>query len=188
VLRPLTAFQEAGSHPNFNTPNYSIILFTPNVVLDSQDHQGLPVTLAKSTGSSSNIQISQVQFLECTKSLVDQSGTVDTEFRTLNEASLQPNIFKTNSTWTASTSMILGPQDSTLLGGDLVCQAIELVHINTDWVVVAQDSNSILHWRHDSGYNQCWWVGIITSSICQLVNCLLLDFSWDILISTPFQI
>ncbi|KAJ7819968.1 hypothetical protein B0H13DRAFT_2452399 [Mycena leptocephala] len=97
----------------------SINITMPRMHLLIVNHQGLPVTLAKPTGSSSNIHISQVQFLECTKSLVDQSGTVDTEFRTLNGSSLEPNIFKTNSTWTASTSMSLGPQDSTLLGGDL---------------------------------------------------------------------
>ncbi|KAJ7779199.1 hypothetical protein B0H16DRAFT_1711547 [Mycena metata] len=103
----------------------SITLYTSNTVLDSEGNPGLPVifsalppsTLKKIEGLQSNV--TQIQFLKCTHSLVPQSGQIDTEFNTLNGASLHPNIYKNSSRWISSTNLDFDAPGSTLLGSNL---------------------------------------------------------------------
>ncbi|KAJ6602731.1 hypothetical protein DFH09DRAFT_1125418, partial [Mycena vulgaris] len=114
----------SAEHLAVENPN-SIIIYTTNVVIDSEGHQGSPIVLEEQYPSLSgemvplNLGISQIQFLQCSKSLVPQFGTVDTQFNTLNSASLQPSLHKNNSKWTTSVNLDFTPQDSSLLGGNL---------------------------------------------------------------------
>ncbi|KAJ7751923.1 hypothetical protein DFH07DRAFT_825880 [Mycena maculata] len=95
----------------------SIVLYTPNVVLDSEGQTGFPVELEPETGNSSTI--TQLQFLQCSNSLVPQSGTVDTQSRILAGPSLRPSIYRTQSEWVSSADLEFESPNSTLLGGDL---------------------------------------------------------------------
>ncbi|KAJ7080252.1 hypothetical protein C8R44DRAFT_862910 [Mycena epipterygia] len=64
------------------TPN-SIIIYTTNTVVDSEGHQGSPLVLDEqplamlSQIDQLNISVAEIQFLQCSRSLVVQSGTLD---------------------------------------------------------------------------------------------------------------
>ncbi|KAJ7610615.1 hypothetical protein DFH06DRAFT_1485488 [Mycena polygramma] len=96
-------------------PNSSLILYTTNTVVDSQENQGSPVEL----NPAMNYSVTHLQFLECWKTLVPQEGIVDGESGQLEEATLRPSIFKTYSSWQQYSNASFPPSDSTLLGGDL---------------------------------------------------------------------
>ncbi|KAJ7499792.1 hypothetical protein FB451DRAFT_1206607 [Mycena latifolia] len=74
--------------------NSSVILYTPNTVIDSHQHKGDSVILKHPMGPNSTI--SQLQFLQCSRTLVSQQGTIDSGSGLLNGLSLQPNFFKTH--------------------------------------------------------------------------------------------
>ncbi|KAJ6526394.1 hypothetical protein B0H19DRAFT_1084493 [Mycena capillaripes] len=105
--------------------NNSIYISTTSIVVDSEDHQGSPLILRDQPLSTLkdltefNLNISQIQVLQCSKSLVAQSGTIDMQSNTLISGSLYPNLYKNNSTWVAAANLDFSPQDSTLMGSDL---------------------------------------------------------------------
>ncbi|KAJ7019086.1 hypothetical protein C8F04DRAFT_353328 [Mycena alexandri] len=61
--------------------------------------------------------MSQFQFLQCSKSLISQSGLINAQTNTLDI--LYPSTSKTQSTWKAAANLDYSIQDNTLLGGDL---------------------------------------------------------------------
>ncbi|KAJ7200829.1 hypothetical protein GGX14DRAFT_659563 [Mycena pura] len=93
---------------------HSLVVYTTNMVIDSQGFQGSPIHIPEGN------KISQVQFLRCSKSLVVQSGLIQSESGVLNGSSLHPSLYKTNSHWRSSAVMDFVSQDSTLLGGNWV--------------------------------------------------------------------
>ncbi|KAJ6525232.1 hypothetical protein DFH09DRAFT_1095708 [Mycena vulgaris] len=105
-------------------PNNSIVIYTTNMVVDSDGNQGSPVFLNSQptsilqTVTDANLSITQFQFLQCSKTLVSQSGTIDAQSNTLS-SSLHPIIYKNYSHWIASMDMNFTSEDSTLLGSDL---------------------------------------------------------------------
>ncbi|KAJ7610620.1 hypothetical protein DFH06DRAFT_171956 [Mycena polygramma] len=107
--------------PNVITANYmlddsngSLIVSTPNNVVDSHGRQGYPVEL----DPPMNYCITHLQFLQCWRTLVPQEGIVDGESGQLVESSVQPSVHKTRSTWHQYSNTSFPPSDSTLLGGD----------------------------------------------------------------------
>jgi hypothetical protein len=107
-------------------PNNSIYVSTTNIVVDSEGHQGSPLIfsdqslLISKNLTSFNFNFSQIQVLQCSKSLVAQSGTIDTQSNILTDGSLYPNLHKNHSTWVAAADMDFSSRDSTLMGSDLV--------------------------------------------------------------------
>ncbi|KAJ7111265.1 hypothetical protein C8R44DRAFT_856600 [Mycena epipterygia] len=111
----------------------SIILYTTNVVIDSEGNQGFPIILSNQSSMTDqlpqpndsilpphpNDRISQLQLIRCSKSLVAQVGTINSQVNTLNSSSLHPSIFKTSSSWMSSALLDYSPQDSTLLGSNM---------------------------------------------------------------------
>ncbi|KAJ7868157.1 hypothetical protein B0H13DRAFT_1897248 [Mycena leptocephala] len=89
-------------------PNNSVVISTTNLVVDSED---------------SPLNISQIQFFQCSKSLVPQSAKIDAQSNTIYNLSLSPNIHKNHSTWKAAVDTT--PQDSTLTGGNLIHTNVE---------------------------------------------------------------
>jgi hypothetical protein len=94
--------------------------------VDSENHQGSPLILGDQPLSTLknltefNLHISQIQGLQCSKSLVAQSGTIDMQSNILISGSLYPTLHKKHSTWVAAADLDFSPQDSTLMGSDLV--------------------------------------------------------------------
>ncbi|KAJ7654869.1 hypothetical protein B0H14DRAFT_1126242 [Mycena olivaceomarginata] len=97
--------------------NNSIVLYTTNDVVDSHGKKGSPVTLKKPMGP--NATVSQLQFLLCSKSLVHQHGTVNTQSRKLDPSSLQPSIYKTHSNWQSYNNLLSLSADESLIGSNL---------------------------------------------------------------------
>ncbi|KAJ7236533.1 hypothetical protein C8J57DRAFT_1479199 [Mycena rebaudengoi] len=95
--------------------NDTLILFTTNVVVDSQGRTGSPVVLKRGMGPNSTV--SHVQFLRCTKSIVPQVAMVDSQSGKIIGSTLQPNIFKINSTWQNYTGVSFSPEEAALVGG-----------------------------------------------------------------------
>ncbi|KAF7378111.1 hypothetical protein MSAN_00235300 [Mycena sanguinolenta] len=89
----------------------SVILFTQNPVYDSDGNLGSPVTIPLSNLT--------MQFLQCSNTLVAQTGQVDTGSRSIIPNSLYPAIKKSSSKWRPYTSVsAAGKQDeSSLLEG-----------------------------------------------------------------------
>jgi hypothetical protein len=90
-------------------PADSIILFTQNPVSDSSGIMGPSVTLP-------GLNVS-LQFLQCSKSLVSQTGEVNAS-RQIIPNSLSPSIYKHNSTWQAYNPIL--KTDNSMLQGDSV--------------------------------------------------------------------
>lgn len=84
--------------------------------------EGIPSTLKKPMGP--NATISQLQFLQCAKSLVHQQGTVNTQSRKLDPSSLQPSIYKTISNWQKYDNLLSLSTDETLIGSNMVCVSL----------------------------------------------------------------
>ncbi|KAJ6475437.1 hypothetical protein C8R45DRAFT_1159470 [Mycena sanguinolenta] len=104
--------------------NKGVVISTTNIVLDSDGNQGLPVILANQPALIQEtlrayLNITQIQFLQCSKSVVPQSGSIDTQSNTLNFSSLVPNIVKSSSKWQEASGLDLGPQDTSLVGSNL---------------------------------------------------------------------
>jgi hypothetical protein len=78
-----------------------------------------------------NLTISHLQFMQCTKSLVNQTGMINTQTGSII-GRLDPVIKKNHSTWqvyneeTSSSS-----QDPRLVGGPAVCQFILVIKFQT---------------------------------------------------------
>ncbi|KAF7341200.1 hypothetical protein MVEN_01855200 [Mycena venus] len=104
------------------TPNNSIIIYTTRNVLDSTGQKAPPLKLNMQGYTGDPIE--PMQCLQCSKSLVPQSGTVSNPSHTLNVSSLSPNIYKTQSVWRPSLEMDFRLQDSTLVGSDVWSSAL----------------------------------------------------------------
>ncbi|KAJ7692693.1 hypothetical protein B0H17DRAFT_1132929 [Mycena rosella] len=104
------------------TANNSIILYTTRDVLDSTGKRGPSLKLNQH--SYTGDPIIPMQCLQCSKSLVPQSGTVTSPSRQLNASSLYPSIYKTQSLWRPSPLIDFSPQDSTLVGSDVWSSAL----------------------------------------------------------------
>ncbi|KAF7333130.1 hypothetical protein MVEN_02378500 [Mycena venus] len=74
----------------------SIIMYTPNPVVDSHGQMGEPVELVIPMGPNSSV--THIQLLKCTISAVNQTAAVDSQTRRINPSSFQPNIHKNLST------------------------------------------------------------------------------------------
>ncbi|KAJ7488819.1 hypothetical protein FB451DRAFT_678936 [Mycena latifolia] len=67
-----------------------------------------------------NSTISQLHFLQCSRTLVPQQGTIDSQSGQLNGLSLEPNVFKTHSMWNPYEDIDLHPsQQETLLDSSM---------------------------------------------------------------------
>jgi hypothetical protein len=107
-------------YPTWTEPvNNSIILYTTNDIVDSYGQKGSPVTLKEPMGPNSTV--SQLQFLQCSKSLVHQRGTADSRSRKLDPSSVHPSIHKTQSSWWRYDNSTIIPPDDTLIGSYFVC-------------------------------------------------------------------
>jgi hypothetical protein len=96
------------------TLNESIIIYTTLKIVDSEGLQ--PPSMVNEARNTIDLNI-----IQCAKSLVNQSGIVDTQSRKLNPSSLYPNIHKVYSQWDILSSVNSTPGDSTLIGGNSVC-------------------------------------------------------------------
>jgi hypothetical protein len=110
------------STPGTSNHSNSVILLTTSTVVDSEGHHGAPITIDPAVMDQMGFRprITQLQLLQCSKSLVTQLGTINSQFNTLNSSSLCPPTFKTFSKWKKSTEMTFSARDATLLGSDLV--------------------------------------------------------------------
>jgi hypothetical protein len=101
--------------------NDSVILYTMNQVIDSSGRTGLPVQLQHPMGPNSTIF--QLQFMQWTKTLVDQTAVINTQTGKLIKTSLEPSIWKDQSTWQAygTEAPRTHSQDGRLAASDAVC-------------------------------------------------------------------
>jgi hypothetical protein len=113
-------------------PNNSIIIYSTAFIVDAEGVAKSPlIFMPEPTYGPNNTiaklgQQQQIQLLQCFRSLVPQSGFIDSRLNSLN-TSLQPSIQKTDSMWRLSTDIEYSLPDTTLLGSDLVynpCQPI----------------------------------------------------------------
>lgn len=106
--------------------NDSIYISTTTPVVDSQGHHGSPLIFNHQTHpilknlTTFNINSSQIQFFQCSKSLVTQTVGINSQSNTIISGSLYPNIYKNHSTWVPAGNLDFTPQNSTLLGDNLV--------------------------------------------------------------------
>ncbi|KAF8186116.1 hypothetical protein K438DRAFT_1936834 [Mycena galopus ATCC 62051] len=116
----------------------SIYMYTTAMVVDSQGHQGSPFIFNQDSLIAFNLttgllpNASQIQFLQCFKSLVAQSGMIDTQSNTIAPGSLYPSIQKNNSTWLSAAEVLAPPQTSTLLGSDFWAEILGNANYDTD--------------------------------------------------------
>jgi hypothetical protein len=108
------------------TLNESIIIYTTLKIVDSEGLQ--PPSMVNEARNTINLNI-----IQCAKSLVNQSGIVDTQSRKLNPSSLYPNIHKVYSQWDILSSVNSTPGDSTLIGGNSVCAINQIRWRRQDW-------------------------------------------------------
>jgi hypothetical protein len=95
----------------------SIIGYTTNTLLDSDQHTGFPVIPTE--GKTPND--STLQLFRCSRALVDQYGTLDTETGRIIPSTLHPNLQKNHSMWQMWNSTSDGTDSSSaLLEGDSV--------------------------------------------------------------------
>ncbi|KAJ7347819.1 hypothetical protein DFH08DRAFT_808594 [Mycena albidolilacea] len=120
--------------------NETVVLYTTDQVVDSGGRTGSPVELKYPMGP--NLTISHLQFMQCTKSMVNQTGMVDPQTGRIIGSSLNPNIWKDHSTWQAYTNDTtpIVPKDDRLVASNLWVQmvvtprspsGVELSHTNT---------------------------------------------------------
>ncbi|KAJ7364540.1 hypothetical protein DFH08DRAFT_1016976 [Mycena albidolilacea] len=110
--------------------NDSVYLSTTTIVVDSQGNQGSPLIFNQQSLpilknlTKFDLNSSQIQFLQCSKSLVPQSATIDSQSNTIISGSLSPNLHKNQSTWVPAADLNFITHNATLLGGDLVRELI----------------------------------------------------------------
>ncbi|KAF7359656.1 hypothetical protein MVEN_00689700 [Mycena venus] len=118
---PISSAYFSSTGPNiiqiYTAVNNSIVLYTTNDVVDSHGQKGSPVTLKQPMGPNSTV--SQLQFLQCSKSLVYQQGTVNTQSRKLDPSSLQPSAYKTHSNWQRYDNLQSFSAEETLIGSNM---------------------------------------------------------------------
>ncbi|KAJ7190386.1 hypothetical protein GGX14DRAFT_605978 [Mycena pura] len=103
----------------------SLFILTTIPISDSEGHQSSPILLDQHSHPSMtvltqlNLNISQLQLIRCSKSLVAQTGLISAQSDTIINGSLYPDIHKTQSTWISGLELDIISQDSSLLGDDL---------------------------------------------------------------------
>ncbi|KAJ7347792.1 hypothetical protein DFH08DRAFT_1001065 [Mycena albidolilacea] len=104
--------------------NETVVLYTTNQVVDSGGRTGSPVELKYPMGP--NLTISHLQFMQCTKSVVNQTGMVDPQTGRIIGSSLDPSIWKDHSTWQAYTNDTtpIVPKDNRLVASNLWVQMV----------------------------------------------------------------
>ncbi|KAF8186112.1 hypothetical protein K438DRAFT_1836054 [Mycena galopus ATCC 62051] len=102
----------------------SIYMYTTATIVDSQGHEGSPVIFNQDSLAAQNLttgfhlNVSQIQFLQCFKSLVAQSGMINTQSNTITPGSLYPSIKNDYSRWLSAPEVLVPSPTSTLLGSD----------------------------------------------------------------------
>ncbi|KAJ6476983.1 hypothetical protein C8R45DRAFT_1216775 [Mycena sanguinolenta] len=96
------------------TVSDSIVGYTTNKLLDSNQGTGFPVLPRKGDNST----IYNFQLFRCSRSLVNQSGTLDTETGKIIPSSLHPNLQKNYSSWHLYNSSSENDNLGTLVDGD----------------------------------------------------------------------
>ncbi|KAJ7189508.1 hypothetical protein GGX14DRAFT_609220 [Mycena pura] len=121
--------------PPGSTDN-SLTMFSTIAISDSEDQQGSPILFNQQSHSvlqnlkQLNLNISQLEVLQCSNSLVAQTGLISTQSNTIINGSLYPDTHKTQSTWISGLELDFVSQDSSLLGDDLWSVMFELASIN----------------------------------------------------------
>ncbi|KAJ7192329.1 hypothetical protein GGX14DRAFT_595892 [Mycena pura] len=107
-----------------DSTNNSLTMLSTIAISDSDGHQGSPILLDQQPPSvlqnltRLNLNISQLELLQCSKSLVAQTGLISARSNTIINDSLYPDTHKTQSTWISGLQLDFSPQDSSLLGDD----------------------------------------------------------------------
>ncbi|KAJ7192333.1 hypothetical protein GGX14DRAFT_595902 [Mycena pura] len=108
-----------------DSTNNSLTMLSTIAISDSEGHPGSPILLDQQSPSvlqnltRLNLYISQLELLQCSKSLVAQTGLISARSNTIINGSLYPDTHKTQSNWISSLQLDFSPQDSSLLGDDL---------------------------------------------------------------------
>jgi hypothetical protein len=98
------------------TVSDSIIGYTTNKLLDSNQGTGFPVLPRKGDNST----VYNFQLFRCSRVLVQQYATLDTETGKIIPSSLHPNLQKNHSSWHLYNSSSDNDNSGTLIGGDSV--------------------------------------------------------------------
>ncbi|KAJ6449264.1 hypothetical protein C8R45DRAFT_1131086 [Mycena sanguinolenta] len=117
----------------------SVILWTTLEVQDSSGNTGNPV-IVDGAKDLNNATINQLQVLQCSKSIVAQSALVDTETTKVNNSSIYPDIYKTESTWQSCQGLNLTADDSTLLGSDAWSEILASDYDISDFFTVIEEN------------------------------------------------
>ncbi|KAJ7207741.1 hypothetical protein C8J57DRAFT_1258031 [Mycena rebaudengoi] len=96
------------------TVSDSIIGYTTNKLLDSNQGTGFPVLPRKGDNST----VYNFQLFRCSRVLVQQYATLDTETGKIIPSSLHPNLQKNHSSWHLYNSSSDNDNSGTLIGGD----------------------------------------------------------------------
>ncbi|KAJ7192332.1 hypothetical protein GGX14DRAFT_595899 [Mycena pura] len=108
-----------------DSKNNLLSILSTIAISDSEGHQGSPIVFDQQSPSvlqnltRLNLNISQLELLQCSKSLTAQTGLISAQSNTIINGSLYPDIHKTQSTWISGLELDFGSQDSSLLGNDL---------------------------------------------------------------------
>lgn len=120
-LLTLSAMTEVLPDNPFLSSASSITIYTSSKVVDSQGRTGCPVELThrQIINSPSKYQnVSDIQFLHCSRSLILQHGQVMGSGEII-PSSLQPAAYKTDSEWNTYNGALNNPSnETTLLRGD----------------------------------------------------------------------
>ncbi|KAJ7229942.1 hypothetical protein GGX14DRAFT_581646 [Mycena pura] len=104
------------------TTNSPFFILTTFAISDSEGHRGFPILFDQQSHSVIQnltqlyLDISQLELLRCSKTLVAQAGLISAQSNTIINGSLYPDIHKTQSTWISELELDFSPQDSSLLG------------------------------------------------------------------------
>jgi hypothetical protein len=105
---------------SFEAPANSIVIYTTSPVVDSDGRQESRLIFSNELKNALNLNITGIQSLQCSRSLVPQVGTIDTQVNILDSSTLHPKTYKIYSYWMSASDMNFSSPDSTLLGSDLV--------------------------------------------------------------------
>ncbi|KAJ7210336.1 hypothetical protein GGX14DRAFT_565541 [Mycena pura] len=124
--------------------NNSLSILTTIAISNSEGHQGSPILFDQQSQSAVqnltqlNLNSSQFELLQCSQSLVAQTGVISAQSNTIISGSLYPDIHKTQSTWISGLELDFISQDSSLLGDDLWSAMFEAGYSNEIDLRVAQ--------------------------------------------------
>ncbi|KAF8169180.1 hypothetical protein K438DRAFT_1774429 [Mycena galopus ATCC 62051] len=119
--------------------NNSVILYLPGHIIDSTGATSPSLVLNQIQDNDQNLTLSML-FLQCSKSLVHQSGTILTQTRKLNGSTLVPSIYKTSSEWKLSSTLDFDDHgDVTLLGGNAWSQMLATGYYTSSLATIAEE-------------------------------------------------